>query len=148
MKIQLDGPVSRVRGWQLSVKLAISQGQILGRPEFWGTQHLGMLWDLGSVKRSVCVCVHEAAGDTGTLQGRGWMDRMPDLSCWVRSVSLCVWTCVCLYACAYLEYMLSLTVNWIEEHGAEATSPLSGYQITHWPWLKFAKNLQVTNEER
>lgn len=35
-KIQLDEPVSRVRGWELGIKEAISQGWILERQGFCG----------------------------------------------------------------------------------------------------------------
>jgi len=106
MKIQLGEPVSSVRGWELGVKVAISQGWVLERPEFcWlatgGTggpsQQLGRLWDLGSTVRSVCVCVHEVTGDTGTCRGGFWLDRVSEPSCWrIHSVFVCVYFCVCV----------------------------------------------------
>ena len=82
------------------------------------------------------MCVHEAAGDTSTSQGRCWMGCLSPAA--AGSVaSLCVCTCVhvCVHvcACAYWEYMLSLTAGWTWGHGAAATSPLSGYQIWTTP---------------
>lgn len=55
MKTQLDQPVRRVRGWELNVKVGISQDDT---SVLWVgcLKQLERQWDLGLAKRPVRVC--------------------------------------------------------------------------------------------
>lgn len=107
----------------------------------------------------VCVWIYIfSLADLGSCAAREWRRMRPfavSVFTWVLCVSLWpVWLAVYMWihvlyirglcACAYCEYIVSLTTDWTLEHGAAAALPLLSCWIQHdalSPNKMFIKNI-------